>query len=131
MTNGKTFELKHSLQNNSKLNDVIVDAIQDVKGMDITLIDLRAIGEASADFFIICHGNSTTQVAGIITNIERKVKELRNELPSHIEGKSNSQWMLIDYFSTVVHVFLRESRRFYNLEGLWGDAPTTQYEKIV
>lgn len=131
MTNKETFRLEHSIKNNTSLNDVIIDAIQDVKGMDITLIDLREVYDASADFFIICHGNSTTQVAGIISSIERKAKEILNEIPSNIEGKSSPQWMLIDYFTTVVHVFLKEKRKFYNLEGLWGDAPSIQYENVA
>jgi ribosome-associated protein len=112
------------------LNDLIVDAIQDVKGKGIKKFDLRQLDEASTNFFIICHGNSSTQLAGIISNIERKVIKELGIRPSHSEGKSSKNWVLIDYFDVVVHVFAEDQREFYNLDDLWSDAIVTEYDDI-
>lgn len=112
------------------LNDLIVDAIQDVKGKGIKKFDLRQLDEASTDFFIICHGSSSTQLAGIISNIERKVIKELGLRPNHSEGKSSKSWVLIDYFNVVVHVFAEEKRDFYNLDDLWSDAIITEYDDV-
>ena len=109
------------------LNDLIIDAIQDNKGKEIALFDLRGLEDASSDFFIICHGTSNTQIAGILKNIERRVFEELGIRPSHSEGKQGT-WMLIDYFSVVVHIFSAEKRDFYQLDDLWSDALVTTYE---
>ena len=109
------------------LNDLIVDAIQDNKGKEIILYDLRQLEDASSDFFIICHGTSSTQIAGILKNIERRVHEELGIRPSHLEGKQGT-WMLIDYFSVIVHIFSEEKREFYQLDDLWSDALVTTYE---
>ena len=142
--NGQT---KHQerIRRAEQLNDLIVEAIQDVKGMDIVKLDLHELGEASADFFIICHGNTTTQVMGIADHIERKIAKELGVWPRHIEGtklggpvqddsderqSKGRQWVLVDYFSVVVHIFTKEKRPYYNLEYLWSDAKATRYENI-
>lgn len=109
------------------LNDLIIDAIQDNKGKEIALYDMRQLEDASSDFFIICHGTSSTQIAGILKNIERRVREELGVRPSHLEGKQGT-WMLIDYFSVIVHIFSEEKREFYQLDDLWSDALVTTYE---
>ncbi|HMQ64055.1 MAG TPA: ribosome silencing factor [Flavilitoribacter sp.] len=114
----------------AKLNDLIIDSIQDIKGKKIVQLDLRHIEEAPADFFIICEGESNTQVKGITDNIHRRVKEEARLMPNHIEGEKNAHWICIDYFSTVVHVFYRETRGFYDLEHLWSDARFTEFETL-
>ena len=112
------------------LNQMIVDAIQDKKGIDILKLDLRALEEAPTNFFIICHGNSETQVKAIADNIQYELKQKLDELPSHVEGIQNATWVLVDYFDVVVHIFHREARKFYQLEKLWSDAVTTEYQNL-
>jgi ribosome-associated protein len=112
------------------LNDIIIDSIQDIKGKNITLLDLRGISGAPADFFIVCEGDSHVQVSAIAGNIYKRLNEELHTRPLCIEGKSKSNWVLVDYFSTVVHVFYPEARSFYNLEGLWNDAVVTAIDNI-
>jgi ribosome-associated protein len=73
------------------------------------------------DYFIICQGESTTKVQALAENVEKEAYLKLNTQPHHIEGRENSQWILIDFFSVVVHVFQEESREFYKLEDLWRD----------
>lgn len=112
------------------LNDLIIDSIQDIKGKKILKLDLRHLGDAPTDYFIICEGDSSTQVKAISDNIYLRVKQEGRIMPSHIEGERNAQWICIDYFSTVVHVFYRETRIFYELEDLWSDARFTEYGSL-
>lgn len=112
------------------LNDLIIDAIQDIKGKHIKKLDLRKLEEASADFFIICEGDSTTQVKAIADNVYQRVKDELGLLPSHREGVLGAKWVLVDYFDTVVHVFHPETRAFYDLDDLWSDAKVTEYENL-
>ena len=115
-------------QDQEELNHLIIDAIQDIKGKDIALFDLRHLEEASSDFFIVCHGSSNTQIVGIIRNIEKRIFQELGIKPNHSEGKLGKNWLLIDYFSVIVHVFSREKREFYNIEDLWSDANVTTFE---
>lgn len=117
-----------SYDNSTEINDFIVGVIQDKKGKSVKSLDLRAIPEAITDYFIVCHGDSTTQVKAIVGNIYRKMKEEKKTTPHHIEGESNAEWAIVDYIDVVVHVFLREKREFYQLEDLWSDAVVTEYE---
>lgn len=116
--------------NDSAINHLIVDAIQDIKGKNIMKLDLRELKDAPADFFIICEGDSSTQVKAISDNISRRVKTELGIHPNHTEGADGAKWVLVDYFDTVVHVFYPETRYFYEIEELWGDASITQYENI-
>lgn len=113
-----------------ELNDLIIESIQDIKGKNIVKLDLRALEDAPAEYFIICEGDSNTQVKALADNIQRRIKEEYGLLPSHVEGARNALWICIDYFSTVVHVFYRETRTFYELEDLWSDAAFTEYESL-
>jgi ribosome-associated protein len=109
------------------VNDLIIDAIQDIKGKKILKLDLRKLPESPTDFFIICEGESITQVRAIAENIQKRLKQELGIPPLHKEGLKNSKWILIDYFDTVVHVFYPETREFYELEELWGDANITEH----
>ena len=100
---------------------LIVEAIQDKKGHQIVTIDLSEVENSICDYFIICHGESTTQVGAIAESIEKKMKEEAQTRAHHVEGVQNSQWVLIDLFDVLVHVFLEEYRSFYKLEELWAD----------
>lgn len=112
------------------LNDLIIDSIQDIKGKRIVKLDLRHLEDAPADFFIICEGDSNTQVKAIADNVSKRVKEEKRMTPVHIEGERYARWICVDFFSTVVHVFYRETRTFYELEDLWGDAVFTEYDTL-
>jgi ribosome-associated protein len=116
------------LNRNSKLFKTIIKAIQEKKGSNIVSLDLRKIIEASADFFIVCEANSTTQVKAIADNVEEIVKNEIGELPYQHEGYQAQKWILIDYVNVVVHVMQPESRNFYQLEEMWHDAPSTTHE---
>ncbi len=113
------------------LIDTIVDAIQDTKGEDIKIFDLGGIENSVAETFIICSGNSNTQVSSIAGNIEKKVRNEIQDRPWHVEGAENSLWVLMDYVSVVVHIFQRETREYYDIEELWGDAKITVIEDII
>lgn len=110
------------------LIDKIVEAIQDTKGEDIQIFDLSGIENSVADTFVICSGNSNTQVSAIAGNIEKKVRNELKERPWHVEGTENAMWVLVDYVSVVVHVFQRQIRDYYEIEELWGDAKITKVE---
>lgn len=107
------------------LIDKIVEAIQDTKGEDIKIFDLSNIENSVAETFIICSGNSNTQVNAISGNIEKKVRNEVKERPWHIEGTENAMWILMDYVSVVVHIFQKQIRDYYEIEELWGDAKIT------
>lgn len=113
-----------------ELNALLVECIQDKKAKDVVKLDLRKLDEAPTDFFIICEGESLVQVKAIADHITAEVKKQTGQLPNHIEGKTNSTWILVDYFTTVVHIFFKDTREFYQLESLWSDAETEVYENL-
>ena len=100
----------------------VIDAIQDRKGKEITVIDLSAIESAPASKFILCQGTSNQQVASIADHVRDSLLEKHHIKPYNYDGYSNAQWIVIDYGDTLVHVFTREARTLYNLEELWSDA---------
>ncbi len=113
-----------------KLNHLILEAIRDIKGKNIVKINLTSIDESPTDFFIICEGDSTTQVRAIASNIHKKVKEELGLNSFHTEGTKESKWVLVDYFDTIVHVFHPETREFYDIEDLWSDGEFTEYQDL-
>lgn len=112
------------------LVDSIVDGIQDRKGTNITILDMRDVDSAICEYFIICDGTSSTHVDSISDSIEDKVKEQLRENPLHVEGRANATWILLDYHSVIVHIFQRQTREFYALESLWSDAKRTDLPNI-
>lgn len=110
------------INNSQLLCDTIVEGMQENKALDIVVLDLREIESAVSDFFIICTGNSSTQVDGISSSVLRHTLNELSEKPWAVEGKNNSEWILLDYVDVVAHVFYKETREFYNLEDLWADA---------
>ena len=96
-------------------------AASDKKAEDIIILDVRKISSI-ADYFIICTAASTRQIKAVYENIDKAVSAA-GESPYHIEGTDSSQWVLIDCFDVVIHIFNEESRNYYSLERLWGDAP--------
>lgn len=107
---------------------LIVKGIEDVKGKDITILDLREIENTICDYFIICTGNSNTQVDAIVNAVRKKVSKEIQEKPWSIEGQTNSEWVLMDYVNIIVHVFQKQTRKHYDIESLWGDAKQTLIE---
>ena len=107
--------------NNNKVTEII-EAITDRKGKKISLLDLKKIDTAPASSFVICQGNSTSQVSAIADSIRERLQKNLDTKPYNYDGYKNSQWIIIDYGDVMVHVFLPEFRDFYNLEELWNDA---------
>ena len=103
----------------------IIKGIEEVKGNDIDILDLRELDTAVCDYFIICNGNSNTQVNAIVNSIQKVGSKELKDKPWHVEGTDNGEWVLMDYVNIVVHVFQKQIREFYNIEGLWGDAKIT------
>jgi len=112
------------------LKEAIIQGIQEKKGRDIVVIDLRKIDSAVTDFFVICHGDSSTQVDSISKSIRDYVLDNLHQKPWHEEGKTNAEWILLDYVDVVAHVFYREARDFYNIEELWADAIIEKIEEL-
>jgi ribosome-associated protein len=116
--------------NSQKLCDAIVEGMQENKAKDIVVLDLRNIPNAVCDFFVICSGESNTQVDGISTSVTRFTRKELKEKPWHIEGKTNSEWILLDYINVVAHIFYKDARPFYDLEDLWADAKRTDIPNL-
>ncbi len=110
----------------NQLLDAIIEGIEEVKGEEITILDLREIENSVCQYFVVCHGNSNTQVAAIASSIERTVRKETKDRPLHVEGTQNAQWILLDYVSVVVHVFQERVRERYSIESMWGDAKVVQ-----
>ena len=105
----------------------IIDIIKDMKGINIMSLDFRKLENPICEYFVICTGSSDTHVNSIEKKITRKIEEQLKERPWSTEGKNISNWLLIDYADIVIHIFKKESRDFYQLEELWGDARITTY----
>ena len=106
----------------------IIKGIEDVKGENIDILDLRAIDNTVCDYFVICNGNSNTQVNAIVGSIQKLVSKELKDKPWHVEGTENGEWVLMDYVNIVVHVFQKHIREYYRIESLWGDANITTIE---
>ena len=104
------------------IRDYIVEGMQEKKAKEIVCIDLRNIKNSVADFFIVCHADSKTHIEAIAKSIEEYVFKIQGESPLHVEGKTNSEWILMDYFNVVAHIFKQEQRQYYGIERLWADA---------
>ena len=104
----------------------IVYGIENVKGLDVSILDLRDIENTVCRYFVVCTGSSNTHVSAIVSAIKKTVSKELKEKPYHTEGNENSEWVLIDYINVVVHVFQKQIREYYNIEELWGDAKTTK-----
>ena len=106
----------------------IIKGIEEVKGHEIQILDLRDIENTVCDYFVICSGTSNTQVNAIVNSVQKLVSKSLKEKPWHVEGSDNAEWVLMDYVHVVVHVFQKHIREFYDIEGLWGDAKSVSIE---
>ncbi len=114
---------KRKLDDPKNLADFISKLILQKKGEDIQIFDLREITSIT-DFFVICTASSDVHTKAIADFITEETKK-KGYKPWHSEGYKNLSWVLLDFVDVVVHIFLRETRKYYNLEGLWGDAEIT------
>jgi ribosome-associated protein len=105
-----------------QLSKVIVKGMEEKKASNIVLMDLRNIKDRFTDFFVICSGNSDTQLDAISDSIEEEVRKAGESKPWRTEGKNSKQWVLVDYVNVVAHIFIKDQREYYGLEELWGDA---------
>ena len=112
------------------LLDSVVTGLDDIKGLDITIIDLREVVYAISSYFVIAHGNSHTQVEALARSVEKVCWEVLGDKPVSVQGLRNGEWAIIDFFDVVVHVFHEESRTKYGLEELWGDADIRKIETV-
>jgi len=112
-------------QDKDLLLSLIIKGIEEVKGQDIEILDLRALDNTPCDYFIICNGTSNTQVNAIVNSVQRVVSREIKDKPWHVEGQDNGEWVLMDYVNIVLHVFQKHIREYYNIERLWGDAKIT------
>ena len=105
---------------------MIIEGLRDRKGRDITILDLNDVDSAPARTFVIASGTSTMHVSSLADNVREHLLEEAGIKPYNYDGYQNSQWIVIDYGDTLVHVFIPEMRERYNLEELWSDAPLTE-----
>ena len=115
-------------QDSDTLADLVVRGMQDKKASDIVVLNLKELKNAVADYFIICSANSDTQLDAVARSVEEEIEKVTGEIPWQTEGRTNREWVLLDYVDVVVHVFLRDRRKFYALEDLWGDANISYIE---
>jgi ribosome-associated protein len=116
-------------QDSDTLAEVVVRGMQERKGTDIVVLNLKQLKNAVADYFVICSASSDTQLDALARSVEEEVEKLTGQYPWQTEGRTNREWVLLDYVDVVVHVFLRDRRQFYALEELWGDAEFTYIEE--
>ncbi len=122
--------IKQKLDESDILLETIIEGMQEGKGKDITILDLKNIETAVCKYFVICSGTSNTHVSSVSDNVRKFVSKEIQEKPWNTEGQSTSEWILLDYSDIVVHVFQEQTRAFYALEDLWGDAEIRIIENI-
>jgi ribosome-associated protein len=113
------------------LSELVAKGMAEKKGLDIAILDLRNVKNSITDFFVICSGNSDTQIDALASSIEDEVYKVSQTEPWQKEGKANGEWILIDYVDVVAHIFNKDRRQHYDLEELWGDAVVTYFEDSV
>ncbi len=118
------------MEQTNKLVESIVKGIQEKKGTNIVIADLRGIDGTICDYFVICQGSSPTQIDAITDSVEEVARVEAGEKPVKIAGLTNAEWVAMDYTDVLVHIFLPEMRQYYNLEDLWEDAKLTRVSDI-
>ncbi|WP_247231303.1 ribosome silencing factor [Telluribacter sp. SYSU D00476] len=122
---------KNKEVSSQELCQLVAKGMMEKKAQEIAILDLRNVKNAVADYFVICSGNSDTQIDAIADSVEEEVYKTSGIDPWHKEGKTNREWILIDYVDVVAHVFKKDRRKYYDLEELWGDAELTIIEESV
>ena len=119
---------KKTINLSTYLSEIAVHGIQEKKGNDIVRLDLRELNSSVSDYFIVCNADSATQVKAIADSVEDEIYKQMNVNVWHKEGQENAEWIILDYFDIVVHIFKTDKREFFGIEDLWGDAETTSYK---
>ncbi|MBC7410633.1 MAG: ribosome silencing factor [Arcicella sp.] len=112
-----------------ELSQLVVKGMQERKATNIVVMDMRNVKNAFTDYFVVASGTSDTQVEAIAESVDKEVWEATRNNPRSTEGKANREWILVDYYDVIVHVFKKDRREFYKLEELWGDAEFTYVEE--
>jgi len=115
--------IKEAIAFQGNIEELIIQSLIEKKGEQIVCIDLKAMHHVLFDYFIICSGNSKPHVETLSDFVQETTKKQAGIRPSYIEGRANGEWILLDYFNVIVHIFQPKIRRFYNIESLWSDAP--------
>jgi ribosome-associated protein len=102
--------------------------MQEKKGNDLVRLDLRSVNSSVADYFVICHADSATQVKAIANSVEEEIYKAVQQDPWRKEGLEYGEWILLDYVDVVIHIFRTDKREFYGVEDLWGDAEIKSYK---
>ncbi len=110
-----------------QLSMLVIEGMLEKKALKVLRMDLRNIKNAITDYFVICSGTSDTQLDAIADSVEETIQKKSGEKPWHREGKTNREWILLDYSDVVIHIFKSEKRDFYDIESLWGDASFTYF----
>lgn len=118
-----------TLVTSRQLADAVVEALQDKKGLKIVVMDLRQVRGAISDYFVICSGTSDRHVQALSDTVYEELRIKLQDKPMNVEGRQRGEWVLMDYVNVVVHVFLEEKRRFFDIESLWADAPMERIEQ--
>jgi len=118
------------MEQTEKLVEAIIEGIQEKKGHAITVADLTGVDGAICSKFVICQGSSPAQIEAIADSVEELARTKAAEKPVHVEGLRSAQWVAMDYTDVIVHIFLPETREFYNLENLWMDAGLTDIPDV-
>ena len=113
------------MNESKQLVESIIKGIQEKKGQSIVTANLTGIDGAICRYFVICQGNSPSQVEAITESVGDMVRTETGEKPVHVVGLDNAQWVAMDYTDVLVHVFLPDVRDYYDLEHLWEDASLT------
>lgn len=124
----QTLRVKNTDVASDTLCDLVVKGMQEKKARNIVVMNLKGVKNAIADYFVVCSGTSDPHIDAIAGSVEEEVYKTAQLNPWHQEGKTNREWILLDYVDVVVHVFKQERRDFYRLEELWGDADFTVIE---
>ncbi|MBY0244443.1 MAG: ribosome silencing factor [Sphingobacteriaceae bacterium] len=118
---------KKNIDQSTFLSEIAVFGAQEKKANDVVRLDLRKLKSAVSDYFIICNADSSTQVKAIADSVEHEVYKQTQKDPVRKEGFANADWVILDYFDVVIHIFKTEKRNFYGVEQLWSDAEVTTY----
>ena len=110
------------------LAEIAVKAIQSKKGRQITMIDFDGVEGSLFEYYVLCTANSPSHVDALADETERQIKEITGISLRRVEGLQNCQWVLLDYFDVVIHIFLAETREFYNIEAMWKDVKQVHYQ---
>ncbi|MEO6522643.1 MAG: ribosome silencing factor [Mucilaginibacter sp.] len=117
-----------AIKESSYISELAVYGIQEKKGNDIIRLDLRNLSSSVTDYFVICHADSATQVKAIASSVEEEIYKATKQDPRHKEGLEHGEWILLDYFDVVIHIFRTDKREYYGVEDLWGDAEIKYYK---